>query len=170
MFEKIRIRFLSLGAYIREIPAACVVVPALLLCAALVIRLCATKMCVVYTFKGGIGLFPGTFIYTLGYALRIVLCGIILASAVFSCRIESRIRAVLFSAVLCAAMLCEFKLIFFMCRFFLAAVMCLGCAALAFLSLANQRRCARPVAVCAFVYILLQCLLFIQLLSLIFCL
>lgn len=169
MFQKIRRWAAGLMCCIRNIPPACIFVPAMLLGAAFIIRLVCGGGCVVYKFTGNVGLFPGGVLYTLGYVIRLILCGILLASALFSYRIQYRVRAAVFAAALAVMMLFEFKLIFTMCRFFIAALMCIACAAAAFLSLVNQRGCERAVSLAAIAYIIFEGIFFVQVITLIFC-
>lgn len=170
MFEKIKCKLMSVMPCVKRVPPACIFVPALLLAAAFIIRLICGGGCVMCRFSGDAGLFPGSFLYTVGYAVRLVLCGIILASALFSYKVEKRIPAALFAAVLCCMMLFEYKLIFTMCRFFAASIMCLMCGAAAFISLLYQRGCAKSVSICTLLYMVMQAFFFVQVVSLLFCL
>ncbi len=172
MFEKVKCCVRTSCSKIKCIPTACVAVPAMLIAAALIIRIFSggNSGCNMYKFSGGVGLFPGMLLYTVGYLIRLILCGELLASALFSCRIEKRFVPTLFAALLCFMMLFEYKLIFIMHRFFIAAVMSLLCGGAAFISLLYQKGCAKAISISALIYMVLQAIFFVQTVSLIFCL
>ena len=70
MLEKLRLRAASLGAHLREIPKAEVIICAALLCAGLAIRIFTKEACPPLGSYAHRGLFPPVFICTALYSYR----------------------------------------------------------------------------------------------------
>lgn len=170
MLEKLRLRAASLGAHLREIPKAEVIICAALLCAGLAIRIFTKEACPPLGSYAHRGLFPPVFIYALFHAVRLLCAGTLLYCAIFLPCAASRVKAVICAAALCVFLMLEYKLIYGMMWLLLAEIICIAAAAAAFMTVMFIKAGRRSLSIAALLLIVLQAVLFVQLISLIICL
>ena len=145
-------------------------IPAALLLAALVIRIFSGGTVIIYNAAESTGLFPGAFFYTVGYALRISLTGMLAGVIITSNRLyEKKIALMIMSSCACVLLLFEYKLIFISLRLFFALLLSLVCTALLVLILLKIDKCRKPMLCLCIAAAVLQLIFCIQLVTLIFC-
>ena len=169
MLQKLRLKICSFHAHLKEIPRACLIVCAALLVGALLIRIFTKQACPPITALPHRGIFPSALSYCIFHALRIICAGILLSSSIFAACVENRAKSIACAALLCLFLLLEYKVIFGMTKILLAAILCLAAAAAAFFCLIFQRLHSKAVTVSAFAFLILQSLLFIQIVTLMVC-
>lgn len=169
MLQKLRLKICSFHAHLKEIPRACLIVCAALLLGALLIRIFTKQACPPVTALPHRGIFPSALPYCIFHALRIICAGILLSSSIFAACVENRAKSIACAALLCLFLLLEYKVIFGMTKILLAAILCLAAAAAAFFCLIFQRLHPKAVTVSAFAFLILQSLLFIQIVTLMVC-
>lgn len=169
MLQKLRLKICSFHAHLKEIPRACLIVCAALLLGALLIRIFTKQACPPVTALPHRGIFPSALSYCIFHALRIICAGILLSSSIFAACVENRAKSIACAALLCLFLLLEYKVIFGMTKILLAAILCLAAAAAAFFCLIFQRLHSKAVTVSAFAFLILQSLLFIQIVTLMVC-
>ena len=169
MLQKLRMKISSVHAYLKEIPRACLIVCAALLFGALLVRIFTKQACPPITALTHRGIFPSALPYCIFHALRLICAGILLSSSIFAACVENRAKSIACAALLCLLLLLEYKIIYGMTKILLAAILCLEAAAAAFFCLIFQHIHSKAVTVSAFVFLILQTLLFIQLVTLMVC-
>ncbi|MGM9634738.1 MAG: hypothetical protein ACI3YE_01145 [Candidatus Avispirillum sp.] len=169
MLQKLRLKICSFHAYLKEIPRACLIVCTALLLGALFIRFFTKQACPPITALAHRGIFPSTLPYCIFHALRLICAGILLSSSIFAACVENRAKSIACAALLCLLLLLEYKVIFGMTKILLATVLCLAAAAAAFFCLIFQRLHSKAVTVSTFVFLIMQTMLFIQLVTLMVC-
>ncbi len=170
MLEKFRRKLSICQSKLRFIPGYYAFTVIIMFVGALMIRMTTNNSHLIYNALDGRGIFPGPFVYMLGYFLRLFVCAVILAYCTFSRRIyEERVKAVLFSLICSVMMLWEYKLIFGGVSLALALLFCLASPFFAVLSFLSVRIKERSVALAVLIYAVLQMIFFVQLISLIIC-
>ncbi|MBE6587257.1 MAG: hypothetical protein E7647_02445 [Ruminococcaceae bacterium] len=170
MFKKLGMRIRILTHRVGCVPKIFLIIPALMLASALIIRLSTGGTHLIYTVLGGRGIFPGPFLYTVLYSVRLILFGIIFAFSVFSFRVyDERLRTVLPCVLSAIMLLLEYKLIFGGVSLILAIAFSVLCGFFAVVSIVTARIKYRSVSVVMLIFALLQLIHFIQLISLSVC-
>jgi len=170
MFRRIKVWTKTLVKDCSCIQGAYIIVPALLVISALIIRLTTGGTHIVYSVLGERGIFPGPFVYTLFFNLRLSLSGILLAYTLTSRYAYSeRLRLYLASLASSILMLFEYKLIFGGISLVLCMAFTVLSVFLCFYSLLGYRYKGKCIWIILISYAVLQFIFFIQLVSLFVC-
>lgn len=167
---KLKNRFATFCASCGNFHPLCIMIPASLLLAALIIRVFSGGTVLIYNAINNTGLFPGPFFYTLGYIIRIILAGVLAALILTAHNLfEIRIKLMILSSVACILLLFEYKLIFISLRALTALILSIICAVIFALVFLRAGRCAKTVFIVCLAALVLQVIFCIQLISLILC-
>ena len=170
MLMKCRAKLKILLARLRFIPKYYVFVPNLHLLAELFIRLSVGGTHIIYNALGQRGIFPGPFVYSLMFIIRSILSSIVLAHLLFSRTIyEERTKVVFFGLLSSFLILFEYKLIFGGVSLVLAIVFSLVAPLSGGLAVSLCRIKNKAITLSFFALLILQVILFIQLISLSVC-
>ena len=151
----------------REKPLRVLLFPCILLFFAFLFRIFAGRGVNLYRLFMCRGIFPGTFMYFIGYILRILCAGLML-TGVFFCRglYERRLRAAVFAAAVCFALLSEYKLIFVSVSPVFALLLCIAAVVAAFFCLTLFLKTCCPGVLPSLLFLVFQTVFCVQLLSL----
>lgn len=150
-----------------EIHPLTLLIPAILLMLSLFIRTFYGSTILIYGMVGYTGLFPGPFIYTLFYFVRLIMSGIVFSlSLITDNMVGRRIAASLISLSACISILLEYNLVFIKLRLVTALVLSAVVCILYFILLIMNTGRNRGIRYSARVLCAFQLIFCVQLLSL----
>ncbi len=155
----------------KRAPAKFILPAAALVVCGLIIRLFSCPASTLWYILGGRGIFPSPFWYYIGFILRASAAGLLFSVCLF-CRneCEIRLRYPVLSGAACILLLFEYRLIFCSFRPFIALVLTVGAGVLAFFAAFSTEKGSLCRSVTAGMFMLLQLIFAVQLISLCFCL
>lgn len=170
MFEKIKSKARTVAFRCRAVPKCYIIMPMIVVAAALIIRLTTGGTHLIYNALDSRGIFFGPFLYSLFYTVRLILSTVILTYILFSrCVINERGKSVVLSLIGVILLLLEFKLIFGGVSLVLSVLF----AVISPLLFVYALRCfvcySRAVFIMTLVFIVLQGIHFVQVISLSIC-
>ena len=151
-------------------PKSALIVAILIVLAAVIIRVATGGTHLIYNALGDRGIFPGPLAYTLLYFVRLLLCSVMLSYYLFSyCIYEDRIKIVLPAFVAVILLLLEYRMIFGGISLVLSVVFSALCAVLILVTVMTSRYKNKYISVLMILFVVLQAVHFVQLISLAVC-
>ncbi len=170
MFAFFKIRLSILYQKLKLVSRAFFVIPIAVLLGAVIIRSVTGGSHVVYTALNGRGIFPGPFIYSLLFFVRLTICSIILTFTLQCVSVyRESIKIVLPILTAVVMLLLEYRLIFGGVSILLAILCAISVPFLTMLSFGKLRVKKRLFSVFTAVLFILQFIHTVQLVSLSFC-
>jgi len=170
MLRNLRVRLCALRLRFLLIPKGYFTISILLIIAAVVIRLSTGGTHIIYNALQGRGLFPGPFVYSIMYYLRLMISGIILTFLMYSCSLYGeRLRPLIISVVSTFLLLLEYKLIFGGVSLVLSIAFSVLIPFLTAISVILSREKSKIISLLMLVFAVLQIVACVQTISLAVC-
>lgn len=170
MFEKFKRKICLTLVRLKYLPRYYIVIPVLVFISSIIIRIMTGGTHIVYNALDGRGIFPGPVVYALFYYLRLLICSILMTCGLVKCKcFEYKLNSCLTAVASVLLLLFEFKLIFGGVSIILTMLFTLVSAILVLISVSVSKIQNKAVSILALIFVILQIVFFVQLISLAIC-
>ena len=147
-----------------------IAVPLMVLISALFIRLSTGGTHCIYVALGGRGFFPGPFLYSLFYVLRLIMASFLLSHFLFERKcVRVKVNVCIVSVISVVLLLLEYRLIFGRISLLLAMAFTVVSGILLMTAAVMSGTYKRGISIAVILYTVFQLIFFVQLISLAIC-